>query len=511
MTWRFRITAFLKRFEADWPLLLFLLLFTDVKSAVKAAALLIIYLLRFNLRFGFNIRNSRLPLFYLIMPCIALVDLLINPSLYNGPYIFSFATGLLFWAACILAAHQVKLSVERNRPEVLVNTVIIFFVINALVSFSQLAAIIWETGAFNPYRYQGNYQKYFTGTGDYIKGVLFDSCPANAALNAFGVIFFLFRTDIAMTLLCMIVLLLTGSNLTNFILLVVFAYLLLFQSSRIQKSVLVCCSMLLVVFMAKVSPQNEQYTRENWEKMAGVKKKTAAAPATIRVKAIPPSEMSRLFPPAKAMPLPSLPKEDIHSMPYQHRSDTTLQQRSLLSFIRDNAANLSVSADSGRLKLPGKLIAMQQTIRFLKDHPATLATGAGMGNFSSKLAFRTAGLGIAGSYPARSSYINNDFLRNHLDLYLYYFSKDARFHSVINLPNSVYDQVISEYGIAGLAAFLVYYIGYFIRKKKRLTYGVPLLIFMTAIFFTDYWFEQLSVVVFFELLLFMDIKEGQPV
>jgi len=30
---------------------------------------------------------------------------------------------------------------------------------------------------------------------------------------------------------------------------------------------------------------------------------------------------------------------------------------------------------------------------------------------------------------------------------------------------------------------------------------------MLAVFFTDYWFEQLSVVVFFELLLLLNIKE----
>jgi hypothetical protein len=32
---------------------------------------------------------------------------------------------------------------------------------------------------------------------------------------------------------------------------------------------------------------------------------------------------------------------------------------------------------------------------------------------------------------------------------------------------------------------------------------------MMAVLFTDYWFEQLSVMVFFELLLLLNIKETQ--
>ncbi len=130
-----------------------------------------------------------------------------------------------------------------------------------------------------------------------------------------------------------------------------------------------------------------------------------------------------------------------------------------------------------------------------------------MGNFSSKLAFKATGLTFSGGFPAKYIYINRDFLVNHLDIYLNFFSKIRELHSLTNSPFSVYDQLLAEYGLLGLAAFAIFYLGYFFRQIRYLSYGIPILILMLAVFFTDYWFEQLSVIVFFELLLLLDIKE----
>ena len=110
------------------------------------------------------------------------------------------------------------------------------------------------------------------------------------------------------------------------------------------------------------------------------------------------------------------------------------------------------------LHIPGKIYAMGQTIQYFRTHPLQLVTGKGMGNFSSKLAFRTTSMKIAGGYPAKYRYINEDFKNNHLDLYLFYFTSPDDLHSIANSPNSVYDQLVSEYGIAGLFCFAVFYI-----------------------------------------------------
>jgi hypothetical protein len=75
--------------------------------------------------------------------------------------------------------------------------------------------IFSEIGFINPYRYQGLYQKYFIGTGDFIRGITFDTSTTNAVISAAGIFYGICRRRIALSLCCMVVLLMTGSNFTN--------------------------------------------------------------------------------------------------------------------------------------------------------------------------------------------------------------------------------------------------------------------------------------------------------
>ncbi|HTD41426.1 MAG TPA: hypothetical protein VK671_12445, partial [Mucilaginibacter sp.] len=206
-----------------------------------------------------------------------------------------------------------------------------------------------------------------------------------------------------------------------------------------------------------------------------------------------------------------IPKPNINTMPYQHIADTNEYQKQLLAFIGTHKSNLPISAqDNYKAKLPGKVTSWLQTTNFLLQHPFKLITGDGIGNFSSKLAFRVSGLGFAGGYPKKYVYLGPDFLSNHLDVYLNYFSKNTALHSLGNSPDSVYDQLLGEYGLLGVIAFFVWYIGYFLKHYKVLTYGLPILLMVMTLFFIAYWFEQLSIIVFFELLLLLNIKENSP-
>src|SRR4051812_49276455 len=87
----------------DWKLLLFLLLFLDVKLAVKIFAIVLIFLLRFDFKLGFSFKNSRLPLFYPLIILIPFVSLIINQGYSNPDYLLVFLTGIGFWLLCILA------------------------------------------------------------------------------------------------------------------------------------------------------------------------------------------------------------------------------------------------------------------------------------------------------------------------------------------------------------------------------------------------------------------------
>jgi len=521
----------------DWKLLLFLLLFLNVKLVVKIAAVCVIYLLRPDMRFGLRWKNSRLPLFYPLVIAIAIINALLYKSFFSLPNTLTVLVGIGFWVLCFAALHQVKLSVEKNDPHVLNNTIVCFFAINILFSLVNITSIIWEIGDINPYRYQGNYQKYFISTGDYIRGVSFDTSTTNAVINAFAVVYFLSREKLVWMVLAMIVLLLTASNFTSLILLGSFVVLFIFSSNANQKSMMVICTVMLVVFLTKISPQNDEYVANGvhdflFHKKAVVHSSVAELPLAQRSDSTLSADekmqktaqlyldsLDRLEVKEQAVVVqtaaiikPEIPAPSIHSVPYQRRHDTSLLQLSLRQFAHtEQLTLLPVQPTPARKLFPGKLTAMLQTVDFLKAHPLKIINGNGIGNFSSKLAFRSTALKIAGGYPLRYRYIHDDFKKNHLTIFLSYFIGDKETHSIINTPNSTYIQLLSEYGLLGLAAFFMFYLKYFLSGYKRLTYGIPVLLIMCGMFFVDYWFEQLSVVVIFELLLLLNMQEQRVI
>lgn len=518
----------------DWKLLVFLLLFLNVKLVVKLAALIIVYLMQPDLRFGFRMKNSRLPLFYPVVMLIALFNWVLYQGYTDTNYSIAVLTGLSFWMAGILAIHQLRLFTERNNAAVISNTIKAFLVLNAIASLAQIGSIILETGAINPYRYQGNYQKYFMGTGDYIKGITFDTCTTNALLNVFGLVYFLFRKQAGMVLLCFSVLLLTASNLVNILLALVLIWLFIRKTDRDGKTVIALCFFLLIAFLVKVSPQNNDYLVDFYEKLTHAKKQKKPEkiiPLLYRPDSVLNSEEKKekfamLYldslskgiadkkkkelevAPEMALALqsgtrPEIPEPSIHTPPFQYRNDTNAAKKELIRFIEEE--NLQQQYPSN---VPGKVLAWKQSFRFFKEHPFRILTGNGMGRFSSKLAFRATALKFAGGYPGRFRYVQEDFKDNHLDLYSWFFSRRDTLHSVTNTPFSVYDQLLSEYGLAGILAFALFYMGYFGKQRKKLSYGWPLIALLAAFLFTDYWFEQLSVIPFFELLLFLNLKDS---
>jgi hypothetical protein len=522
--------------QVDWNLLVFLLLFLNVKLVVKLIALCFMYTRRFD--FSFKFSKQRLPLFYPAMIAIALINFFIFSYWRGHNYSILLLTGIAFWGMCILALHQVVLSVDQSSLRKLHNTVLIFFVLNAAVSCIDLLVIIIETGELNPYRYQGMYQKYFIGTGDYIRGITFDTSTTNAILNAFGVMYFLYRKRMLLSLLCMVVLLLTCSNFTNVLIIGSLLAMFFFRTDRSQKSIIVIQIMLLTIFMATISPQNNTYAIGIVEKtFTGTENKVKNNAKPITTVEIPDSLLTtagrrnkiaklyldsiararQLLPQAMQAAvaedknlIKQIPKANIHTPEYQHRPDSSEARMQALNFLHKLETNEGIATNtlaSHVSQTTGKLVAFQELYRFMRAHPSKLLTGNGTGNFSSKLAFRATGLQIAGGYPAAYTYISKDFEANHLSDYLNYFGKDSGYHSIANSPNSVYAQLLGEYGLAGCICFLLCYLLFFAKGFKKLTYGLPIFFIMTGAFISEYWFEQLSIVVMFELLILLNRKD----
>ena len=518
-------------FSIEWKLLVFLILFLDVKLAVKALAIVFIYITQPNFKFGFKIKSSRLPLFYLLIILIAILNFTLHPNL-TGNYFSVACTGILIWSGCILAIHQLKLIVEKTNINILHNTLLVFFLLNILFSVFNLFVIFLEIGLRNPFLYQGEYQKYFINTGDSIKGITFDTSTTNAVINSFGVIYFLYQRKYTLVLACMAILLITASNFSIIVLILVITGIFFIKSLKEQKSIIVVCIAMMVIFFSVVSPENGSYISEMAQNF--ILKKTEPVLPTEKLLSLRDTDdslltavqrkdkMAILFLDSMArerirldrlsghtseitsLKRPEIPKDSIHTATFQWKTDTTQFQRSLYSYIKSQDPKPSFNYTGGSF---GKILAIRQSYNFLKDHQNKIIAGNGIGNFSSKLAFKATGLKMAGGFPPELTYCSPDFFSNHLNLYAYFYLKNAHSHSILHTPASVYDQLATEYGFIGLLAFGFYYLGFFLRDTSKLSYGLPLVVLLLAFFSVDYWFEQLSVVVLFELMMFVNMKQ----
>lgn len=512
--------------------MLFLILLINVKPVIKLIALLLIFIIRPGFKMLLHPFRLRIPLFYLAIIAFTILQLLVWPSHLNSNYLPVLFSAIGFWCISYLILCQLKSAVDINETEKLHRTVIVFFVLNAIFSVGNLFIIMIESGSLNPYRFQGLYQKYFIRTGDLIYGISFDTSTTNAIINAFGVIYFLFRKNIILTGICMLCLLLTTSNIINLLLALTLLVIFVFYSNKIMKSLTIICLAIMICFVARISPENNKYMIKFYNHMITVRKKTLN-PAKKTDTLLTEDDHKKKFAQQYLDSIATVYKKNrkikadktrtwgnfnmsdiirrlyIHTPPYQRKRDTSANRNLLIQqtwILYKDSTLFKILPEYERW--PGKIIAFRQTSQLLKSDWRYMIFGAGPGNFSSKLSFRTSGMAtFAGSFPDKFIYMDSLFKSNHLRSYLYYATKDDEKHSILNFPNSVYNQLAGEYGITGLLLFFFFYLGYFIRQHKTLSYGLPILIFMTAVFALDYWFEQLSIVILFEFLLLLDMKK----
>jgi hypothetical protein len=316
-----------------------------------------------------------------------------------------------------------------------------------------------------------------------IRGISLDGSVTTALIGAFGVLYFFYRNKRLAMLFCLSTMLLAGSNYVDLMLAVIFLFVFIFRSDRLQKSMIIVSMMIIAVFFAKVSPQNGEYVKQVMSRVDG--KNAYKEPVPI--------------PNARDFEFVET-KDVVQKEATMKRFEETLYPPNMEDSFKVRFSHYNRS---------GRWVAWQQMVDFFEDHPALIPLGAGMGRFSSRLAFKTTAMDIAGGYPVGKRFIDPFFRDNYLYLYLYYHSRDEGQHSVVNKPDSVYGQLFSEYGLVGLLLFGIFYVAFFMKGSWALTYGLPILLLMGMAFFTEYWFEQLSVVILFELLLLLDKKKHQ--
>lgn len=522
--------------SVDLIFLAFMILIFNVSLPMKVTGLLLLYLFRFNFRFIFSdFKTNSQPRFYILMIVLTIVGLFLNYRLWNANYFVLSAFGIVFWLISSLVLNQLKQAVEKTDNEKLHRTVQLFFVLNAIVSISTLLGIILITKS-NPYTFEGMDLKYHTSTGDSIKGILFDFSSTNAVINVFGFIYFLYKQNFKTALLCLIVLLITTSNVNNVVLSGVLILIVVFHKNKLFKTVAVCSLGLIVIFYAKITPTNTEYMNNEFNKTSSKKMPLPVVSNSEPAKKEPSAEevkrqQTEIF---QRYYISNVAKKvsrnnsdnqrniniainKLHSREREIQSQTDpvfkeqmqLKQRNLADYMKDfyHDTAIVISEFQGK-DYPGKLMSCVQTVHYILSGIKPCIFGAGAGMFSSKTAFKASGIGTFGKYPAQFKYLSPEFSENHLRIYCYFFSQPVGKHSVTNTPFSAYNQLLGEYGILGILVFAVFYIWFFLKRFKSLSYGRLLLPLCLFFLISDYWFEHLSIIIMFELLMLMDLKQS---
>ena len=487
--------------KINLPLLLFLIFFLNVKFVVKLVAIVVFMIYSRNLHLGLSWKKSRLPFFYALIILIECFKYLIITRVYSLPYLLVFTLGLIQWLMCLLAIHYLKLTIERNEQEKIQYTIKAFYFLNFIVSFFFLSLLIIHPAWLAFWGHGTELSFSHPSAGDAILGLSFDASTVNAAINCLGLIYFLHRKDNLFAILCTLVIIFCTSNLIFLLTCVVLVAMIITVKSKMLRLRSIAFALGLIILYALFSPRNRVYMHDYFVQLYVVNKEkqpidTSEYPLE--------SDDSNLVIARRLR----MQNDSIYGI-----SDKKLEQAigNLMSFRglrEDPKTGYALVPESIYQTKPGKLVSFVQTFYYLKHSMKQFLFGSGIGNFSSKLAFRAAGVRTSGSYPAKYRYASRDFQHNHFLTFLNYYGADASKHSVLNYPFSVYNQVLGEYGFIGLIIFALFYLGYFLRAYRKLTFGKYIILALLGFFLTDYWFEYFSLVIVFELLILVNLSEA---
>ncbi|MBS1773276.1 MAG: hypothetical protein JST82_10460 [Bacteroidetes bacterium] len=516
--------------EADWPFLLFLIGVTYVKFSVKVLAV-ICYLCYVIYKKYKSQKLTGFSWFYFVMPILGTIAPLIHNSFGEQGYWFGYVNSVVNWIMAGVASWLLFVGASNVSKEKMLATIKVFFLINTVYSLGELLVMIIQSGQIMPYWYWEYTEYYGSSTGDHIKGVTANISVTNATMNAIGAIYFLMKNERRWALMCTFILLLCTSNLALITLTIALVVLLLFVNKKIVRINCLLLLLLIGIVYPVLSFYNLVYVQTvyNAEVQKSEKKEAITEEEEKGFKLRPRVRDQFVY-----------DNNDTTAAYYMHhRGDyyrVRISQERLLSY-RDelkyltsfgtlrskNNTNLRLEQDSLKNLMANwygmpynrtplamdpsqiKLYTVKQTVYYMTRNANNFLFGAGIGNFSSKQAVKATGLGMQGAYPSKYIYISKDFLQYHLYSFLYVFSENISEHSIINMPNSIYNQIGGEYGVLGGMAFLLLYMGYVWVNRKRLGAGKYIIIPILFFFGFEYWFEMMTLSLIFELIILTDI------
>lgn len=519
--------------KSDPVLLSFLLFILNYRISFKILAIAALYFFKPKIKFN----RDGVTLFYFSMIFLSFFNLVFIHRDYSYQHVVTVLAGMLIWLCCLLTYYQIRFAVNNNQPFKITNTLKILTLINLAVTCYDYLKVVFITGTINPFT-QISPPPYGVSSGDLIGGVFGDIHLVNTIISCFLVLFFMYRKCVGYSIASLLPFLLTGSNLGTLILFAVLLYVLVLKKGAIYKTIALSLMCGIVLFYLKITPDNKNYMlkvlTKAGEYFSKQQPKTylANAPLISNNNDLKPKKVytkdelvamyiSYLIKTKKITQKNAITKPDegvIKKLTaYKLTNEKQNQKRSDYVFARkDSVARAKENNplfEYGKLKkynldsVSGKIVSFKQTKNYLQSNWQVALFGAGVGSFSSRQAFINSGIvGDSRILTALPQYETREFKQNHKSIFKYLMYQDDETHSITNLPFCWYNQVFGEYGIIGFLSFAIFYFGFFIKKLPRLSYGKLLLICVFGFLFFDYWYERLSVMVLFELLMLIDLK-----
>ncbi len=463
-------------FKLNITVLIILGIVAQHSFLLKFSGLLLVCFVNYDSLRSFNFR--KIPLFYLLLPSLEIIKFLFVNDSYSIPHLSQFLVGFSYWVASLILCWLLYDAVEKGSY--ISRTINVFAVLNFLFCIAQLIKICLIEHVINPYN-TGHRHPYGISSGDLINGLFQGVHLTNAFVSLFLIVFYIHKVKPVYVFICLIPLLLTGSNYATIILFLAMGILFVINRNIYQKGLIASCVVITVLFYWLVTPLNAEYMLE---------------------KALHISTT-----------LPNSKKED--------SGERLLGNGMKEIIVADTTMPYDVSGASGKkvivkstdvafnfVKQPGKMMSYHQTKDFLLSSVPHFLFGAGMGGFSSKLAFNSSGV-MEGSSLNKylPKYESSWFSSNHKGIYAYLKTQHVMFHSESNRPFSVYNQLLGEYGVIGIVLFVCFYLWYFLKRIRKTSYALPIFVALLCMLNIDYFIESISILLFFELLMFMDIKE----
>jgi hypothetical protein len=516
--------------NADLTFLLTLLLLLNYRISFKLIALIALLLLKPKSKFSID----KVSAFYLSLIVIGFFQFCFVSDDHSLVHFTIVVTASLFWLASFWSFQSMRAYVEQKPLVKIQNSLRLLVLVNLLVSMYDIIKVMLITHTINPYT-QVCPPPFGISSGDLVGGVFGGMHLVNTVISAFLFVYFLYRTEWIYVACTLIPFLLTGSNLATLLLGAFLIWIIVFGPGLLKRYYAVLSLCIIISFYVKITPSNRTYMVATLTKIANqFTTPTEKAISTdalhdieTSVKVYSKEELIELYVKrinfAKTTDLSLEEKQHqtdlfgiIHE--YQKLNQKEDRERATIVSLRKDSMYRAKMRDSffdfGNLKKfnlaaeSGKITSFKQTFQFLKMGPSYLLVGNGPGSFSSRLAFVTSGIADDSRVlKALPHYETQAFSENHKAIFKYLMFLDDETHSITNLPFSSYNNLLGEYGIIGALLFVVFYLFYWLKNWKFLSYGRYLILLFLAFLFFDYWFERLSVVILFEVLMLINLVE----